>query len=206
MRNELYYIVPFLAYVFSFVLSDAFNLNYYVGYSLRAVLTFALLVYFWKSYKVSFRLDIRAVLWGLAIAVVWLLLENQFISVEPSEFNPFALPNLSFVLVLVKVFSMVIVAPAIEELFTRSFLIRFFISADKWEKVRIGKFTLVSFISTVVFFGFMHSRWLQGIVSGVMFTFVLYRTKRIDSCIQAHAIANLALALVAVFSQNWYLW
>ena len=101
---------------------------------------------------------------------------------------------------------MVAVAPIVEELFVRDFLARAFIKPDKWQKVKIGTFGWVSFIVTVLVFGFSHAQWLQGIAAGLFYSAVLYKTKRIDACIQAHLITNLLLAVLTIYTQNWALW
>ena len=106
---------------------------------------------------------------------------------------------------------MVIVAAVIEELFMRSFLIRLFIDRD-FEKVKIGKFTWLSFIITTALFGLRHgsaiigSRLVAGLATGALFNLWLYYRKDIFSCIQCHAAANLFLAIFTLITQNWMLW
>ena len=107
---------------------------------------------------------------------------------------------------------MVIVAAVIEEIFMRSFLIRFFIKGPDFEKGKIGKFTWLSFIFTTVIFGFLHgstiigSRLVAGLATGALFNLWLYYRKDIFSCIQCHAAANLFLAIFTLITQNWGLW
>ena len=99
-----------------------------------------------------------------------------------------------------------IIAAVVEELVIRSWLIRFIVDPNKWDKVKIGTYTFLSFAITVAFFGFAHNRWLVGIISGIIFNLWLYYRKDIFSCIQAHASANLFLALYVVLTQAWYFW
>jgi len=205
MKNLLYYILPFSVYVLATYLTDIFKLNFYLSYSIRGILTFLLFVYFWKKYKVKFKLDFLSIIIGVVIFIVWLALEGVFVKAD-IQYDPTLIPNLFVPLILLKVFSMVLVAPFIEELFTRSFLIRFFIEPRKWEKVKLGSYTFFSFILTALFFGFMHQRWLQGIIVGIILNLLLYKTKRIDTCIQAHIVGNLLLAVFAIITQNWVLW
>jgi hypothetical protein len=203
MNKLLAFALPFSVYVSAFLLSDL--LGFYLSYALRAVLTFGLICYFWKQYEIKFRFSGFAVFMGVLVIVVWLLLENQFISVEPSAFDPFE-SGMGYIVMAVKIFSMVVVAAVVEEIFARSFLIRFLVDPQNWDKVKMGTFRWFSFAVSVLFFGFMHSRWIQGIAAGVLFNIVYYKTKRLDACIICHAVANLILAAAAIITQNWYIW
>ncbi len=62
-------------------------------------------------------------------------------------------------LAAIRIFGASIVIPLMEELFCRSFLIRWVVNPD-FEKVVFGTFTLGSFASTVVVFGLEHNLWL----------------------------------------------
>ena len=116
-----------------------------------------------------------------------------------SDFNPSNL-NIAF-----KLLGGILVAPLIEELFTRGFLLRFLIDPDKWEKIA-PKFTWFSFIVTVLFFGFSHNRWLAGLIVGIILNLLYIKTKRIENCIIAHAVANAALAAYVILINSWQFW
>ena len=108
--------------------------------------------------------------------------------------------------IIIKVLGLVLVAPFIEELFVRDFLIRFAQGGEKWESIKIGKFCWPSFVISVLFFGFSHSLWLAGLVTGVGFNLLLYKTKRIDAIIQAHMIVNFILTIYVLYTGQWMLW
>jgi len=98
----------------------------------------------------------------------------------------------------------ILLAPIIEEFFTRFFLLRFIIS-KKFKKVK-PHFTWPSFIITVLFFGFAHNRWLAGIITGILLNYLYYKRKEIGPCIVAHAVANLGLAIYVIYTGNWMFW
>ena len=143
----------------------------------------------WKKYKeIKIKFDYQAWLWGFVIIAICISLEflNQG---NGSGFNPTVFTGgMFYLIILVKIVGMVLVAAVIEEIFMRSFLIRMFIDVN-FEKVKIGKFTWLSFILTTAFFGLMHgasitgSRLIVGLISGVMFNLWLYHKKDIFSCI-----------------------
>ncbi len=100
---------------------------------------------------------------------------------------------------------MVLIAPIIEELFVRDFLNRIIVSKN-FKKVPIGKFTVSSFVFTVLFFGFSHSMWLAGIVTGIAFNLYLMKVKKIESLIVVHSVTNLILFFYVMNTQKHFLW
>ncbi len=193
------YLIPFLAYL---LIRPAVSLfaSDQIAYAVHVVVGIGLLTYFWKEYKLSLRFDFSSVIVGALIAVIWIGAEGIFPSLYDITYEP---GNMLFL--ASKLIGFLALAPLIEELFTRSFLMRYIISKD-WKSVPIGKYTLSSFIVTVLFFGFAHNRWLIGMITGAILNLWLYKTKRIESCITAHAVANLGLAVYIMMTGSWFLW
>ncbi len=98
-----------------------------------------------------------------------------------------------------------LVVPVMEELFWRSFLIRYVISND-YSKVAIGHFTWTSFLVTAVLFGLEHNLFLAGIIAGLIYNLLLYYTRSLTACIIAHGITNLALGIYVLVTGKWYFW
>jgi CAAX prenyl protease-like protein len=98
-----------------------------------------------------------------------------------------------------------LVVPLMEELFWRSFLIRYIISPD-FSQISIGRFTWPSFLITVVLFGFEHNLFLAGILAGVAYNMLLYLTRSLSACILAHGVTNLALGIYVLQTGKWYFW
>lgn len=191
--------MPFLAYVLIRPAAGFFT-NQYTAYALHVLVAVTLLAVFWKKYKLNFKFDFLAILVGAIIFLIWIGLEGFY----PVLFKIEYVPINAFFLIS-RLIGFLLIAPVIEELFTRSFLIRFIIS-NNWKKVPIGKYTLPSFIITVLFFGFSHSRWLAGIIAGVLLNLLLYKQKSIESCIVAHFTANLLLAIYVITTSSWFMW
>lgn len=108
-------------------------------------------------------------------------------------------------LVLSRLAGASLVVPVMEELFWRSFLLRYIISPD-FTKVPIGTFTWSSFIITSVLFGLEHNLFLAGILAGLVYNLLLYRTRSLFSCILAHGVTNLALGMYVLQTGKWYFW
>lgn len=193
------YLIPFLFYIFSEPLLELIT-NRVIAYTVRTIGTGLLVLYFYKGYKLRFKLSNYAIIAGLLISVLWFLLDPLYTHLGGSGFEPVS----TFALVI-KILGFLLIAPVIEELFVRDFLLRFF-TARNWKKVKIGTFSWPSFIITVLFFGLSHNQWLSGLIAGLILNLLLYKTKRIDSCIQAHFVANLALVIFILFTGQWGLW
>ena len=102
-------------------------------------------------------------------------------------------------------FGAVIVVPIMEELFWRSFLIRYLVTPT-FTTVRLGTFTPLSGGATVVLFGLEHHLWLAGMMAGAIYNLLLYKTRRLWPCILAHAITNLLLGIHVLVTGEWHWW
>ncbi|TSK05937.1 MAG: CAAX prenyl protease-related protein [Geobacter sp.] len=145
---------------------------------------------------------------GVLIFVLWINVGVTLPLVGSSPgFNPALLPEgtARLLLTAARVAGAVLVVPVMEELFWRSFLLRYLVRAD-FQSVPMGAFTWASFLITTVLFGLEHHFFLAGMLAGAIFSFVLYRTRSLVQCILAHAVANLALAIHVLSTGNWYFW
>ena len=186
-----YYLIPFVLYLVITPLANYLLKNPFLSYTLSTLVVGILLIFFWKHYKLKFRFDIMAIITGILIFLFWVLLEGKY----PLLFKTQVFITANTLQLIIRVIGFIIITSLVEELFTRGFLIRYLVSQN-WRKVPIGKFTWLSFIITVLFFGLSHSEWLQGLVAGILLNLLYYRSKSVGSCIVAHGIANLLLIIL----------
>ena len=141
-------------------------------YPLKIGMVLALLVYFWPQYKelqdrgfdgISDILMALAV--GALVYVAWVRMDWSWASQgKASGYDPFSVGSgMGVILAGVRVFGATVVIPIVEELFWRSFLLRYIIST-KFETVSLGTFTVWSFVITVILFGLEHHLWLAGMM------------------------------------------
>lgn len=189
-----------IGYLLTFVIIFGVTKNLTIALIAKILVTSVLLFYFRKQFKFRIKFDMLAVLAGLFIAFQWVALDGLYplLGVD-------TLYNYSSIDIFLKLLTGVVLAPVIEEFFTRFFLMRFVIEKN-WQKVRIGTYSLISFIITVIYFGFSHNRWLVGIITAIILNLLLYKRKNIESCILAHAIANLALGIYVIATGSFYFW
>jgi CAAX prenyl protease-like protein len=139
---------------------------------------------------------------GLLGAVLWIapfLLRDDL---RPSEggfdaARPFGAGGVAAALAL-RGFGYTVVTPFVEELFVRSWLLRF---AQVWStrgdfrKVPIAHFTWASFLVTTAYFVFTHVRWEWGVMlAWTLLTMAwFYHRKHIAPLILVHAVTNGAI-------------
>ena len=144
---------------------------------------------------------------GLVVYVLWVRMDWSWaMQGNLTGYNPFqAGPSLGLFLGGMRLFGASVVVPVMEELFWRSFLIRWIANAQ-FKSIPLGTVTLNSFLITVVLFGLEHNLWLAGMMAGGAYTLLLYRTRRLWPCILAHAVTNLALGIHVLLTGEWHWW
>ncbi len=184
-------------------------------YPIKTLLVAGLLIYLWGQYDELHFVDfknythtIASILLGLLVFVLWINMDWGFATYGESKgFDPFLISNATTrnLLIFSRVFGAALVVPIMEELFWRSFMLRYVITAD-FTSVRIGTFTLTSFLICSVLFGLEHNLLLAGIMAGAFYTVLLYWTKSIYQCILAHAVTNLVLGIYVLQTGYWQFW
>ncbi len=179
-------------------------------YPLKTFIVAIALFLCWKAYE-PFRpkYHISAMVVGLFALILWVLSEGYLptIRTDASPFVPFdqMAPIQAYIWITIRLMGATIVVPIMEELFWRGFLIRWIINTD-FKRVEIGQFSWTSFIITSILFGVEHNRWVVGILAGVLFNLLLYRTKSLYACIIAHCVTNLGLGVYVISTQKWEFW
>ena len=91
----------------------------------------------------------------------------------------------------VRLLGLALVVPVVEELFWRSFLLRWLIDND-FTRVPIGKVTPMAAAVTSALFGLAHPEWLPALLTGALWAWLLWQTKSLSACLISHMTANLA--------------
>lgn len=172
------------------------------------------LAWFWRWYE-ELRQPPRAhrpewvlaLLAGLAVFLVWIAIKEDWAVVSPgSGFDP-RLPTgeMDWTLAIGRVLGFALVVPVMEELFWRSFLLRW-IEKHDFLAVQPGQIGWRSFVITAVLFGLEHDRWLAGVAAGMVYNALYMRTGNLWIPIVAHAVTNGALAAWILYGQHWQYW
>lgn len=211
---------PFLIYVFFMVLAELLSRSGWGEHELRllyAVRIAAVAGLLWalRSVYVELRLprDAGIETWGVAVVagvavfVAWISLNAGWMVIGTSAgFDPRSGDgSIDWVMAIIRLAGAALVVPLMEELFWRSFLMRWIAKHDflAVEPARVG---LKAFVFSVVFFAFEHNLWLAGLFAGVVYSLLYMRSGTLWSPILAHTVTNGLLGVWVIYTGNWSYW
>jgi uncharacterized protein len=108
-------------------------------------------------------------------------------------------------LVVVRWVGAALLVPVMEELFWRSFLMRW-IEAPKFEGVDPRRVGLRAVVLSTFVFTLAHTLWLSAVAAGLVYAWLYRRTGRLWSPVIAHAVTNGALGAWVVATGDWGFW
>lgn len=214
------YVTPLAVFVLLTVLEGQFGGAYPLLYALKVGLVMWV---FWSLRR--FLPEVRfartglglAVGLGVALAVVWVVgdrltellhLHFSFLG-SRTGFDPVQqIPNPAAraAFLVVRFFGLVIVAPVVEELFYRGFLLRYVTDPDDFRRVPLGRFSATAFVVCVGLMALTHPEWLvAGLFSAAMCA-LLARTRSLFACVVAHGVTNFVLGVYVLVSHDWKYW
>jgi uncharacterized protein len=156
--------------------------------------------------------DAREAAWavavGLVVFVLWIRLDAPWMTLgdATAAFRPLtATGAVDWPMVAVRGIGATLMVPVMEELFWRSFLMRWvqrpdFLGVDP---ASVGPRALV--VSTFLFV-LAHPLWLAATVAGLAYALLYMRSGKLWSSIVAHAVTNGALGLWVVQGGHWQFW
>lgn len=218
------YAAPYLAYVgLASIPRDYLSVE--ASYLLRLVVVPLLLVWAWRWYcslrgpqsmRGSILVGAGAGLLGL---VVWIGLLHPFVSAAEAE--PWSTP--AFLLRLV---SAGLLVPLFEELMMRGFLFRFALQWHRaWQnrtgeplhtaldeqsvnEVEPGAWTWPAVLLSMLAFTSGHAphEWPAAMAYGLLMSLLWIHRQDLISCVTAHAVTNISLALFILVTDSWQYW
>ena len=203
------YVGPFAVFATLTYIMPIWPVGAGTAYLFKTLVTGAMLALFWPVLRreMQWTFDGPAVAAGIGVFLMWVALEGRYPQIGHSSFDPYMVAGQTNVNVVIgiRLFGAAMVVPLMEEVFWRSFVMRFLV-ASRFKSVPLGQFTWYSFVITAIAFGFEHHRWLPGILAGIVYAALLYRTRNLFSPILAHAITNLLLGIYVVYTGQWTYW
>jgi uncharacterized protein len=176
------------------------------------MLTLAIYRHTLRDLQPTGRVVIPACLVGLVVCVLWVGIDKLVPYPHlgsRTAFNPFDAFSSTLsrtVFLLVRFWGLVIVGPVMEELFLRSFLIRYVTNQDDFTAVAMGQFSMTAFWTVAGFSALSHPEWLAAIVYSATYSLLLKNTRSLFATLVAHAVTNAALGAYVLFSHDWQYW
>lgn len=183
--------------------------------ALRGVAVAAVLVLFWRSYT-ELRAPQRAAAsdWALAVALgaavfaLWITLDSGWaVTGTPGQgFVPLRGDGgVDPWLVALRLFGLVLVVPLMEELFWRSFVMRW-IDRREFLSLDPARATPLAFALSSALFALEHAQWFAGLLAGLAYGWLYMRSRNLWIPILSHGITNGLLGIWILAARDWTLW
>lgn len=190
---------------------------YPVAYAVKAAVVTATLAVCARTWRHELHFDGKAAAIGVALGLIGLPLWLGVDAVTPplsflgirSAYNPMvAIPDdgLRMFFLATRFFGLALMVPLMEEVFWRSFLLRFVTDQDRWYTLPVGAFSVAALAIVCALFGVAHPEYLAAIVFALLMAGLLRVTKNLLACVIAHGVTNLSLGIYVLVTGNWRYW
>jgi CAAX prenyl protease-like protein len=221
--DALPYVVPMFAYVawggidslIPTVDGHANPVWYPISYALRVLIVSALVIFYRRAWNdflplPSWRSLLLGFTTGAIVFGLWIELDGWYgplpFTGHREAFDPNQIPGAwRWPFIGVRMLGLVLLVPVVEELFWRSFVMRWVIDQD-FHRLPVGTVTLTASAITSVLFALAHPEWLPALLTGLLWAWLLWSTKSLAACLVSHAIANLILGIYVVLTGDWRFW
>ncbi len=190
-----------------------FDVRWLYGVQVAAVAV--LLLGWWRHYGEFTRQRLPsarewalAVVAGLAVFAAWIHLDAPWMTLgSPSApFVPRLVDGrLDWSLILMRGAGAVLVVPIMEELFWRSFLMRW-VDDARFEVVQPESASIKAIVLSTFVFVLAHTLWLAAAVAGLVYAWLYRSTGKLWVAVVAHAVTNAALAAWVIHTGQWRFW
>ena len=197
---------PFAAFIFFLAVFPQWPLA-------RGVAALVLLAVFWRQYTelrqpLAWRDAWTSLAVGFVVFVVWISLDVPWATFggERTGFAP-AVPGggIDWPLAIPRLAVLIAVVPVMEELFWRSFLMRW-IDARDFLALDARRVSGMAIALSSGLFAVEHSMWLAGLTAGLAYAGLYMTTNNLRAPVLAHAVTNATLGLWILTTGSWHLW
>lgn len=219
-RIVLCRLLPFAAYIILLALDsslvtllETLHASPKWSYVVRIGVVSVLLIYFWRDYIELKSKPVPADFLYAAIAggivfMIWIFPYPDWLGGgDQSLFNPYAGEShlSAWVWASMRLTSAALIVPVMEELFWRSYVMRWFDKAD-FLSVSPARVSGYAYVGSACLFALEHHLWLAGLIAGLVYG-ELYKTyKNLWVPIAAHAVTNGLLGIWVLWSHQWSYW
>jgi CAAX prenyl protease-like protein len=184
-------------------------------YGVQTAIVAGLLAWYWRGYGELVRQNLPdaretgwAVVVGIAVFALWVQLDAPWMQLgtATASFVPLdAHGQLIWPLVLLRLAGAALVVPVMEELFWRSFLMRW-VQHPGFERVDPQTVGVKAIVVSTFVFTLAHTLWLAAVVAGLAYALLYRRTGKLWSAVIAHAVTNGLLGVWVIATRRWEFW
>ena len=220
-RAALARVVPFAAFMLLLGLRGALPADGSWGidprwvYAVTVLVVGGLLAWWWRDYgelSTQLRPTLReaglAILVGVLVFGLWIKLDAPWMQLgeATAPFVPLDVQGeLMWPLIGVRWIGAALLVPVMEELFWRSFLMRWIENAQ-FEAVLPQRVGLKAVLLSTFVFMLAHTLWLAAIIAGLAYAWLYVRSGKLWLPVIAHAVTNGLLGVWVVMTGNWAFW
>ena len=214
-RPWIPYVVPMVLFLALTALEAQRSDLYVPIYIGKVVIVTAALIAFrsvWKEIKFDTKWILPSAVIGVLLCAMWIGIEKyipyrHFLG-ERTAFNPMTQIDdvgMRSTFFSFRFFGLVLMVPLMEEIFWRSFLLRFITKPD-FLSLNVGEFSTNALLIGSGLFGLAHPEWLPAVIFALAISLWLRFTKSLFAAIIVHLATNLALGIWVVTQRDWVFW
>lgn len=184
-------------------------------FAARAIVAGAALVWLWPRFE-ELRFGPRmgwgdwllAVAAGVVVLLIWLTLDSGWVTFELTDgFDPrrYGSNEIDWSLTFFRLLGLAIVVPVAEELFWRSFVMRW-LEREEFLRVTPAGVGVRALLISSVLFALEHSQWLAGFIAGLVYGWIYMRSGKLWVPVIAHAVTNALLGAYILATGDWRFW
>jgi uncharacterized protein len=184
-------------------------------YGAQTVIVAGLLARYWRGYGELVRQtlpDARETGWAVAVGLVafaiWVQLDAPWMQLgtATASFVPLdAAGQPIWPLIALRLAGAALVVPVMEELFWRSFLMRW-VQHPGFERVDPQRVGLKAVVLSTFVFTLAHTLWLAAVVAGLAYAWLYRKTGKLWVAVISHAVTNAMLGVWVVWTGRWEFW
>lgn len=183
-------------------------------YPVQVGLVALALVYFWRRYEELPRFATlsgghwsMAFIVGLIVFVLWIHLDASWMTIGEGGkgFDPRDSGRVNVALALFRIAGAALVVPVMEELFWRSFVMRW-IDKPAFLTVSPTAVTMKALMLSSAVFAVEHHLWFAGLIAGLAYGGLYRLTGNLWVPVIAHAVTNGLLGAWVLYTGSWQFW
>lgn len=183
-------------------------------YPLRVGVVAAVLAFYWRQYdELRGKASMPGGVWalaavtGLAVFILWINLSAGWMTLGEAGkgFDPRDGERVNVALALFRIAGAALVVPVMEELFWRSFVMRW-IDNPRFREILPGAVTLKALLVSSIVFGFEHNEWFAGVLAGLAYGWLYRLTGNLWAPVVSHGLTNALLGIWVLYTGAWHYW
>ena len=184
-------------------------------YGAQTLIVAGLLAWYWRGYGELVRQNLPdaretgwAIVVGIAVFAIWVQLDARWMQLGTATASFVPLDEQGryiWPLIVLRLAGAALVVPLMEELFWRSFLMRW-IQHPGFERVDPRTVGLKAVVLSTFVFTLAHTLWLAAIVAGLAYAGLYRWSGKLWTAVISHAVTNALLGVWVIATGRWEFW